>query len=98
MLKVGVVGATGYTGEELVRILLKHPKVELTSLTAKIEKESRMSDLFGRFLGKCDLMCKNLDVDEVAKKVDLVFLALPHGVSMQYAGVFLKKGKKVIDL
>ncbi|MCK5306370.1 MAG: N-acetyl-gamma-glutamyl-phosphate reductase [Candidatus Omnitrophica bacterium] len=98
MLKVGVIGATGYTGEELVKILLNHPKVELTSITAKVEKESRMSDLFGRFLGKCDLMCKNLDVDEVAKKTDLVFLALPHGVSMQYAKAFLKKGKRVIDL
>jgi N-acetyl-gamma-glutamyl-phosphate reductase len=98
MIKVGIVGATGYTGEELVRILLDHPEVEITSLTAKLDKEQKFSEIFGKFKGKCDLPCKNLDVDEVAKKTDLVFLALPHGVSCQFAGKFLQKKKKVIDL
>ena len=97
-IKVAIVGATGYTGAELIKVLLNHNHVEITSLTAKIESESKISDIFGKFLGQCDLMCKNLDVDEVAKKADLVFLALPHGVSMHYADAFLKKGLKVIDL
>jgi len=98
MLKVGVVGATGYTGEELVKILLNHSKVKLTSLTAKIEKEKKYSSIFNKFIGKCDLICKDLDIEEVSDETDLVFLALPHGVSMQYADAFLKKEKKVIDL
>lgn len=98
MLKVGVVGATGYTGQELVKILLNHSKVEITSLTAKIEKEGKLSNMFGRFIGECNLACKNLNIDEVSKKTDLIFLALPHGVSLEYANFFLEKGKKVIDL
>lgn len=98
MLKVGVIGATGYTGEELVKILLNHPKVKITSLAAKIEKERKFSEIFSKFLGTCDIECKNLDVNEVAAKCDILFLALPHGVSMQYADFFLKEGKKVIDL
>ena len=98
MVKVAVIGATGYTGEELVKILINHPKVKINSLAAKIEKETVFSDLFGKFHGQCDLVCKNLDVDEVSKAADLFFLALPHGVSMQYVDCFLAKGKKVIDL
>lgn len=97
-IKVAIVGATGYTGAELVKVLLDHEHVAITSLTAKIEQESKISDIFGRFLGRCDLLCKNLDVDDVAKHADVVFLALPHGVSMHYADAFLKKGLKVIDL
>ncbi len=97
-VKVAIVGATGYTGSELVKVLLDHQYVAITSLTAKIEQESKISDIFGKFLGRCDLLCKNLDVDDVAKHADVVFLALPHGVSMHYADAFLKKGLKVIDL
>ena len=98
MLKVAVVGATGYTGEELTRILLNHPKIKITSLTAKLDEEKKYSEIFPRFLDRCDLMCKNLDVAEVCSKADLIFLALPHGVSMRYVRRFLKEGKRVIDL
>ncbi|MDD5634329.1 MAG: N-acetyl-gamma-glutamyl-phosphate reductase [Candidatus Omnitrophica bacterium] len=98
MVKVAVVGATGYTGEELVELLLRNPEVEITSLTGIVEKESDFSLLYPRFGKKISLICKNLDVAEVAKKSDIVFLALPHTVSMKFAPEFLKKGKKVIDL
>lgn len=98
MLKVGVVGATGYTGEELVKILSRHSDVEITTLSAIVEKEARISQIFPSLSGKCDIVCKNLNMDEVLSSCDLVFLALPHKVSMQFAPKFLKKGKKVIDL
>lgn len=98
MLKVAVVGATGYTGEELTRILLNHPKVEITSLTAKLDEEKKYSEIFPRFLDRCNLVCKNLDVAEVCSEADLIFLALPHGVSMRYVRRFLSEGKRVIDL
>jgi N-acetyl-gamma-glutamyl-phosphate reductase len=98
MIKVGVVGATGYTGEEIVAALLKNPGVEIASLTGLVEKEAPFSELFPKFAKKVSIVCKNLDVEEVAANSDLVFLALPHTVSMKVAPQFLKKGKKVIDL
>jgi len=98
MVRVAVVGATGYTGEELVKVLAAHPKVELVSLTAIIDAPTKFSTLFPQFEGKVDLICKELDIEEVSKLSDLIFLALPHRVSMEIAPQFLKKGKKVIDL
>ena len=98
MVKVGVVGATGYTGEEIVAALLRNPSVEITALTGLVEKEAPFSELYPRFANRISLVCKNLDVEEVARKADLVFLALPHTVSMKVAPQFLEKGKKVIDL
>jgi len=98
MIRVGVVGATGYTGEELVEVLLKNTEVKITSLSAIVEKEVLFSELYPRFGKKISLKCQNLNIDEVAEKCDLVFLALPHTVSMKIAPLFIKKGKKVIDL
>lgn len=98
MIKVSVVGATGYTGEELVDILVRHKDVELTSLSAIIDKPTKISEIFPRLKGRLDIICKSLDVKEVIGSSDIVFLALPHTVSMQYAPELLKNGKKVIDL
>ena len=98
MIKASVVGATGYTGEELVCILARHKEVSISSLSAIIEKPTKISELFPRLKGSVDIICKELDIDEVIKSSDIVFLALPHTVSMQFAPQFLKAGKKVIDL
>jgi N-acetyl-gamma-glutamyl-phosphate reductase len=98
MIKVGVVGATGYTGEELVEVLLRNTEVEITSLSALVDKELPFSELYPRFGKKLSLVCRNLDVEKVASSSDLIFLALPHTVSMKFAPLFLSKGKKVIDL
>lgn len=97
-IKVGVVGATGYTGEEIIKILARHKNAEITSLSAIIDKPTKFSNLFPTHKDKVDIICKELDVDEVIKKTDLVFLALPHTISMQFASKFLNAGKKVIDL
>lgn len=98
MLRVGVVGATGYTGEEIVRILSGHKKVKVAYLSAIVEKEEPISDIFPSLKGRIDLICKKPNTDEAAKEVDLIFLALPHRVSMEAAPKFLRAGKKVIDL
>ena len=98
MIKAGVVGATGYTGEELVKILARHKGIKINSLTAIIDKPTVFSDLFPTYRGSVDIVTKGLDVDEVSSEVDLVFLALPHTVSMQYVPKFINAGKKVIDL
>lgn len=97
-IKAGVVGATGYAGEEIIRLLARHKEVEITSLSAIIDKPSVFSDIFPAYKGIVDLMCNQLDLDELKAETDVVFLALPHTVSMQYAPVLLGAGKKVIDL
>lgn len=96
--RIGIVGATGYTGEELVDILLRNKNVEITSLSGLVDKEAPFSEMYPRFRKRTSLVCKNLNIDEVSSETDLVFLALPHTVSMKIAPEFLKKGKKVIDL
>jgi len=97
-IKVGIVGATGYAGEEIIKILLRHNAVEITSLAAVIDKPTVFSEMFPAYRGRMELVCNTLDADEMINRADVVFLALPHTVSMQYAPIFLKAGKKVIDL
>ncbi|HPQ67188.1 MAG TPA: N-acetyl-gamma-glutamyl-phosphate reductase, partial [bacterium] len=98
MLKVAVVGATGYTGIEIVKLLLGHPRVEIAALAAKVDGPVRLQDEFPQLRGNVDLTVKSLDVAEVASAADFVFLALPHTISMRFAAAFLKAGKKVVDL
>jgi N-acetyl-gamma-glutamyl-phosphate reductase len=98
MLKVGVIGATGYAGEEILKILLKIPEVRITYIAAKVDKKSNIAEIFPYFKGILDLECDNLDVKKAVEACDLVFLALPHTVPMEIAANFLKAGKKVIDL
>lgn len=98
MLKVAIVGATGYTGEELVKLLVGHPETEITSLTAKIDQPQDIAKILPELSGKISMECKELDVDEVAATTEVVYLALPHKVSMEIAPRFLELGKKVIDL
>ncbi len=98
MKKVSVVGATGYTGSEIVDLIVSHPEVELTHVSSRIEKPVKYAELFPRFAGRTDVLCEAMDIDKFASDSDLVFLALPHTVSMEVAPKFLKKGKKVIDL
>jgi N-acetyl-gamma-glutamyl-phosphate reductase len=97
MLKVAIMGANGYAGEELLRILVKHPEVKITVVAGKIEK-TRIDNLYPWLKGILDLECADLSAEETARECDCVFLALPHKVSMQFVPVFLKKGVKAIDL
>lgn len=98
MLKVGVVGATGYAGEEVIKILVNHKDVLITELQAVIDKEEPFSSIFPAFKGKVDIMCKKPNPEEMAKNIDLVFLGLPHKISMELVPIFLKAGKTVVDL
>jgi N-acetyl-gamma-glutamyl-phosphate reductase len=96
--KIAIIGVTGYSGEELLRILLRHPKASITSLSAKIDHPTRIDELYPDLKGKIDLVCSEPDIEEIARLADVVFLALPHTVSMKMAASFLNKGKLVIDL
>ncbi|MFA6079390.1 MAG: N-acetyl-gamma-glutamyl-phosphate reductase, partial [Candidatus Omnitrophota bacterium] len=99
MIKIGVVGATGYAGEELIKILLRHPGVKITDVSRySADKEESISDIFPAFKGRIDLPCKKIDAERISKNADLVFLALPHKASMDVAPEFLKAGKMVVDL
>jgi N-acetyl-gamma-glutamyl-phosphate reductase len=98
MLNVGVVGVTGYTGQELARILLKHPKVKITGLFSRSSYGKSVKSLFPEFASKLDLICEKPDPVSISNKCDLVFLALPHTTSMDLAPKLIKAGIKVIDL
>ena len=93
-LKVGIVGATGYTGEELVRILCRHPRAELVYVSGKEDRDIKIQEIFPYLTGRVDLDCKAFRFEEAAQKTDLVFLSLPHTVSMTVAPLFLKAKKK----
>jgi N-acetyl-gamma-glutamyl-phosphate reductase len=96
-IKVGIVGATGYTGLELVKILHKHPSFTL-SYIANSEGGTTISTLHPSLHGVCEDKVEKADVEVIAKKCDLVFLALPHKTAMAYVKPLRKLGVKVVDL
>lgn len=98
MLRIGIIGARGYAGEELITILLKHPQVKLTYVTARVDKPLSIAEIFPQFKNRLDLPCDNFDLGQAVKLCDLVFLCLPHTASMEIAPLLLKADKLVIDL
>jgi len=98
MLKIAIVGASGYTGLELIRILHCHPEVAVTCLTSEQSAGKRISEVFPTLRGRCDIVLENLEPVRVAEKADIIFTALPHKAAMEVVPTFLKLGKKVIDL
>lgn len=97
-VKAAIYGASGYTGQELTRILSGHPQVELIAVTSRRFAGQRVSDVFPALFGLTALTYVDATPDDIASRCDVVFLALPHGVSMGIAPVFVAAGKKVIDL
>jgi N-acetyl-gamma-glutamyl-phosphate reductase len=98
MVKVAVVGASGYTGVELLRLLLNHPDVTITCVTANQNAGEEVTTLFPSLAGRIDMVCSALDVSEVAASAELVFTALPHQAAMAVIPGLLAAGCKVIDL
>ncbi|MCK4436878.1 N-acetyl-gamma-glutamyl-phosphate reductase [bacterium] len=98
MIKAGIVGATGYGGGELIRLLLSHPQAKITAMAAKMDgKVVKISDILPALEGKLNIACSDLNVEEMVEKADFFFLALPHKVSLDLVPQFLKAGKKVVD-
>lgn len=97
VISVGIVGGTGYTGVELLRILLRHPKAQVRVLTSRTEAGKPVADMFPNLRGHTDLQFSDLNIDDL-KKCDVVFFATPHGVAMQHAKELIAAGAKVIDL
>src|SRR3954470_19058562 len=97
MIKVGIVGGTGYTGVELLRLLAVHPEVQLTAITSRKEDGLPVADMFPSLRGRVDLAFSAPDKGDL-KQCDVVFFATPHGVAMAQAPELLAAGVKVIDL
>lgn len=98
MIRVAVVGATGYAGAELVRILAGHPRVQLTMLTSRQFAGQRFDQVYPALSGMLDLTCEDYDADRVGQAADIVFTALPHRIAMGIVPQLLTLGKRVIDL
>lgn len=97
MIQVGIVGGTGYTGVELLRLLVNHPEATPTVITSRSEDGLRVDDLYPNLRGHLDLAFTKPDVKRLAE-CDLVFFATPHGVAMEMAPELVAAGVKVVDL
>ncbi|WP_298433134.1 N-acetyl-gamma-glutamyl-phosphate reductase [Geobacter sp.] len=98
MLKVAVVGASGYTGVELLRLLHSHPEVAVTCITSEQSAGKAVADVFPTLRNRYGQTLENLEPVRVADKADLIFTALPHKAAMEVVPTFLRLGKRVVDL
>ena len=97
MIKVGIVGGTGYTGVELLRLLAQHPAVEIATITSRGDAGTHVASMFPSLRGRVDLKFEDPAVANL-KGCDIVFFATPNGVAMQQAPELLETGVRVIDL
>ncbi|SMN12251.1 N-acetyl-gamma-glutamyl-phosphate reductase [uncultured Candidatus Thioglobus sp.] len=97
MIKAGIIGGTGYTGVELLRLLHNHPGVEVIAISSRSEVGQRVDEFFPSLAGQTELVFTAPD-DAILDTCEVIFFATPHGVAMKNAGVFIEKGIKVIDL
>ncbi len=98
MIKAGIIGGSGYTGEILAGLLLRHPDVKLAWVTSESHKNEKLSDVYPHLNGITDLVFQSPDIDKLAQGTDVVFLALPNGMAMNLVPKILDAGAKVIDL
>lgn len=96
MIQAGIIGATGYAGVELVRLLLRHPQVELAAVSSVSFEGQPLAEVYPNLNEITPLVCEA--ADEVIRKSDVVFAALPHGLSQDTAAACAAQGKKFIDL
>ena len=96
MIRAGVMGATGYAGAELVRLLSGHPQAELAAISSVTYVGEKLSDVYPAYYHLCDMVCGTQDA--VIEKSDVIFAALPHGISQEIAAECFEKGKVFIDL
>jgi N-acetyl-gamma-glutamyl-phosphate reductase len=98
MIKAAVVGATGYAGAELVRILSGHPQIELNILTSRQFAGVKFDEVYPAMAGRVNLVCEQLAVEKICDRADIVFTALPHQLPMTVVPEFIKRGLRVVDL
>jgi N-acetyl-gamma-glutamyl-phosphate reductase len=96
--RVGVIGATGYTGVELLRLLLLHPEVEVTVLTSQKYAGVEVDQVFPSLTSRLQIKCEELIIDRISTKIDFIFTAVPHKTAMETVPLFYQKGKRIVDL
>ena len=98
MIRVAIIGATGYTALELIKILLRHPEVEITTLTSRSEGNPHVASVHPQLAGRIDLQMSDLAPAEVAARAEVAFSCLPHGVTAGLVPKLLEAGMRVVDL
>lgn len=98
MLHVGIIGASGYTGVELARLLAGHPEIHLTVATSRKYAGKQLAEVFPNLRKRVNVRCENLTVDELIDRADFFFTAVPHKTAMDIVPGLLAAGKKVVDL
>ena len=98
MMRVGIVGASGYTGVELARIVAGHPDIQLTVATSRQYAGMPLADVFPNLRKRVDIICENLPAGELVDRADFFFTAVPHKTAMDIVPRLLDAGKKVVDL
>ncbi|TWT29992.1 N-acetyl-gamma-glutamyl-phosphate reductase [Blastopirellula retiformator] len=97
-IRVGILGATGYTAFELAKILLRHRGAKITALTTRQDDRPHVSSVHSSLTGRLDLHLENLSLDELAERCDCIFGCLPHAASAAVVPSLLERGLKVVDL
>jgi N-acetyl-gamma-glutamyl-phosphate reductase len=97
MIRVSIIGATGYAGEDLLRLLLNHTDASIAVLTSESYVGQPISQVYPHFKGYIDTVLENMNIDMIAEASDVVFVALPHGHAMSVVPALLAAGKRVID-
>jgi len=98
MIRAAIIGATGYTALELIKILLRHPGVEITTLTSRSEGSPHVGSVHPQLAGRVDLSMADIGPVEIASRADVAFSCLPHGVTATLVPKLLETGMRVIDL
>src|SRR3954453_23893506 len=98
LIRAAIIGATGYTALELIKILLRHPGVEITTLTSRSEGSPHVGSVHPQLAGRIDLSMADIGPVEIASRADVAFSCLPHGVTSTLVPKLLDAGLKVIDL
>jgi N-acetyl-gamma-glutamyl-phosphate reductase len=97
MIRIGILGATGYTALELIKLLLRHPEAKITTLTSRQQGEPHVAAVHPGLVGRLDLRLRDLNPQQVAAECDCVFSCLPHGASAQAVKPLVEAGVRVVD-
>ncbi len=97
MINVGIIGATGYVGIEIVRLLQNHPEFNISTVVSQSFVGKKISDVYPNLRNVFDLECEELDIEKISQKADIFVTALPHGISKDVIPKLVEKGKIIMD-